>query len=545
MAVDQRASRGTSAAGPRRPLPGVSAARRFWRWLTSMRTALLLLFLLAVAAIPGSLLPQRNVNVEKVTAYLAQHPDRGRWFDRLGLFDVFASPWFAAIYLLLFVSLVGCLVPRLRAHATALVRTPPDAPRRLDRLPAHATGTREGDPAQIADGLRALLRGRRFRTALRTGADGSVSVAAEKGYLKETGNLLFHVALLVMLVGVAVGSAYGWHGNRLVVAGPDGAFCDSLQQYDDYGLGPRVGPGDLPPFCVELADFHATYQPSGQPLSFAADLRYSVGDGPTRPRTISVNHPLRLDAANVYLLGHGYAAVVTYTDRYGRAQTTVAPFLPRDGMLTSEGVAAFPDANVDPKAGPSPEHRAQVAFSGIFLPTAPADPSVGHSASPQLLDPRLMLVAYRGDLGLDSGIPGSVYSLDQDEIAAKRLVKVGNPMMLRPGAQARLDDGTTVRFDGVRPWATLSVRHDPGEVIVLGAAGVLVLGLLLSLSGRRRRFWFRVAGAPGGGTGSTVEVAGLPRAGYTGFAAEFDALVAAAGLPARARPGEAHTEGVR
>lgn len=47
-----------------------------WAWtqLTSMRTALFLLLLLAVAAVPGSLFPQRSVNPEQVTTYLANKP---------------------------------------------------------------------------------------------------------------------------------------------------------------------------------------------------------------------------------------------------------------------------------------------------------------------------------------------------------------------------------------------------------------------------------------------------------------------------------------
>src|SRR6266508_4016794 len=216
--------------------------RRSWRQLTSMRTALVLLFLLAVAAIPGSLLPQRTVAVEKVTRYLATHGDTGRWLDRLWLFDVYASPWFSAIYLLLFVSLVGCLVPRLRDHAVALLRRPPDAPLRLERLPVHASL----DGAVAADDVARLLRARRFRVAVRT--DGEVTtVSAEKGYRKESGNLLFHFALLALLVGVGAGSWWGWHANRLLVAGPEQAFCNTLGQYDEYGLGARVTPGGLPP----------------------------------------------------------------------------------------------------------------------------------------------------------------------------------------------------------------------------------------------------------------------------------------------------------
>ncbi|HEY7174646.1 MAG TPA: cytochrome c biogenesis protein ResB, partial [Micromonosporaceae bacterium] len=79
----------------------ISFARRSWRGLTSMRTALMLLFLLAIAAIPGSLLPQEKLNSDKVTAYLAAHRTIGPLLDRVGAFNVFASPWFSAIYLLL------------------------------------------------------------------------------------------------------------------------------------------------------------------------------------------------------------------------------------------------------------------------------------------------------------------------------------------------------------------------------------------------------------------------------------------------------------
>jgi cytochrome c biogenesis protein len=232
------------------PAPGRGVAallalvRRTWRQLTSMRTALVLLFLLAVAAIPGSVLPQRRLNQERVAQYLRTHGQTGRVMDRLWAFDVYSSPWFSAIYLLLFTSLVGCLIPRMVDHLVALRRVPPDAPARLERLPAHAVLAGAGDDAaQTAERLRALLRARRFRAVVRSSDDG-FTVSAEKGYLKESGNLLFHFALLGLLVGVAAGSFWGWHANRLVVTGPDQAFCSSLQQYDDCGwtTSPRRTP---------------------------------------------------------------------------------------------------------------------------------------------------------------------------------------------------------------------------------------------------------------------------------------------------------------
>jgi cytochrome c biogenesis protein len=520
-------------APPRPPGPGrrlLALGRNWWRQLTSMRTALVLLFLLAVAAVPGSVLPQRSVNIEQVNRYFVDHPDLAPVLDRLRAFDVFASPWFAAIYLLLFTSLVGCIVPRLRDHLRAMRQLPPDAPRRLDRLPQHAAAVQhDGAAVQTAERLRGLLRrhqglGPGWRAVVRTHDDGTATVSAEKGYLKETGNLLFHVSLIGVLVGVAFGSWYGWHGNRLLVAGADTAFCNSLQQHHEYGLGARVGAGDLPRFCLELTDFRTTYLDSGQAEAYSAVASVSGPDTPARDAVeFSVNHPLRLPGANVYLLGHGYAPVLKYTDRYGQSQTAVVPFLVSDSMLTSEGVAAFPDANVDPATGQRDPLR-QVAFQGLYLPTTPEDPTVGRSVFPAERNPGLLLWAYRGDLGMDAGIPTSVYRLNQGQLDAGRLTRVGDMKLLRVGGSMVLDDGTKVEFLGTRPYVNLSVRHDPAQPVVLGSVALLLAGLMLSLTGKRRRIWFRVSESTTPGS-SMVEAGGLARTDHPGFAEEFRSIV--------------------
>lgn len=506
--------------------------RNGWRQLTSMRTALVLLFLLALAAIPGSLLPQRNVSIEDVRGYYQQHPQLAPVLDRLGGFEVYASPWFSAIYLLLFVSLVGCVVPRLRDHLRALRRPPVDAPRRLSRLPQHAGGlAADGTPATAGAALHTGLRARRWRSVVREHADGSLTVSAEKGYLKETGNLLMHAAMVAVLVGVALGTAYGWHGNRLVVAGPDQRFCNTLAQYDEFGLGTRVDGSALAPFCFELTDFEAEYTDDGQPISFLAHGLISGDGGGPRPVEFTVNSPLRLDGAGVHLLGNGYAPVLRYTDRYGQAQTVTTPFLPLDSMGTAEGLVAFPDANVDPDGERDPSQ--QVAFEGRYLPTAPETaPMVAGSAHPAERDPRLMLLPYRGDLGLDDGTAQSVWSLNADQLASGALEQVGEPELIGPGETMTLDDGTTVEFLGTERWITVSVRHDPGQPVVLTGVGLLLGGLVLSLTGHRRRVWFRVTAGGADHGRSLIEAGGLPRSDYPGFADEFAGLVGALPLTA-------------
>ncbi len=525
---DENALSSRPDAGAARRISGngaLATARRWWRQLTSMRTALLLLFLLAVAAAPGSLLPQRNLNADKVTTYYQQHPTLAPLMDKIGLFGVYSSPWFAAIYLLLFISLVGCLTPRIRLHARAMRRQPPDAPRQLNRLRVHDEFTSAEPAPAAAERVRRLLRARRFRSVLRSHDDGTVTVSAEKGFLRETGNLLFHFSLVGLLVGIALGSGYGWHGGRLLLQGNDNGFCNSLQQYDEYSLGSRVSGGDLPPFCVTLDSFHATYQPNGTPLTYSGQIRYASGDSDTtRPYRLEVNHPLRIDGASVYLVGHGYAPVLRYTDRYGHTQSTTAPFLPTDSNQTSDGVALFPDANIDPKTGRR-NVDLQVAFQGIFFPTVPDQGGHG-STYPALRDPAVLLFGYRGNTGTDAGIPHSVYTLDQNQISNGQLKRIQkNPKLLRPGQSWTLDDGTKVDFVGVRQWASIQVRRDPGEPVVLGAAIALLLGLLGSLTLRRRRVWFRFTPD---GDGSAVTSGGLARTDYVGFSGEFDRLVGAA-----------------
>jgi cytochrome c biogenesis protein len=358
-----------------------------------------------------------------------------------------------------------------------------------------------------------------------------VTVSAEKGYVKETGNLLFHFSLMLLLIGVAFGSWYGYHAERVMALGADQGFCNTLQQYDDYGLGARVKPGGLEPFCVQLDAFDARYRDDGQPEAYHATVSYSVEGGASRKAVIAPNEPLRMSRARLYVTGHGYAAVVRYTDRYGVSQTTVAPLLPTDNNLTSTGAISFPEANLPTDGARDPGNKQQVGFQAVYLPTSDGVNDV--STFPGERNPVLSLVAYRGDLGLDAGLPHSVYSLDTDQISNGRLKMVKDRINLHPGQSTTLDDGSTAEFLGTQPWVNIAVRYDPGEKLVLGGAACLLLGLVTMLFGRRRRIWFRLRPAA---DGSAVTAGALPRSEYAGFAEEFAALVARAGPAEPAQP---------
>ena len=503
--------------------------RNTWRSLTSMGTALVLLFLLALGAIPGALLPQRSLNAGKVDEYLHTHPMIGPWLNELQAFDVFSSFWFTAIYVLLFVSLVGCLTPRIFEHARSLRAKPVAAPRNLSRLPKHAEARATGDAEALATTVTDRLRG--WRTTTRRTGD-TVEVSAEKGYLREFGNLVFHFSLLGLLVAVAAGKLFGYEGNVIVIADGGPGFCSaSPAVFDSFRAGNTVDGTSLHPICLRVNNFQANYLPSGQATSFAADIAYQAGDDLTsntwRPYRLEVNHPLRIGGNRVYLQGHGYAPTFTVTFPNGQTRTSTVQWRPDNPQtLLSSGVA-----RIDPPAGsyPTAEERRQheIAIQGLLAPTEQLDGTLLSSRFPALNDPAVAIDIYRGDTGLDTGRPQSLFNLDPRLIEQGRLTKEKR-VNLRVGDQVRIDQGpaagTTVRFDGAVPFVNLQVSHDPGQIWVLVFAISMMAGLLVSLLVRRRRVWVRLTPITGTPATVDVELGGLARTDNSGWGDEFERL---------------------
>ncbi|MGB8391764.1 cytochrome c biogenesis protein ResB, partial [Mycobacterium sp.] len=453
--------------------------------------------------------------------------------DRLQAFDVFSSFWFTAVYVLLFVSLVGCLTPRMVEHARSLRATPVAAPRNLARLPKHAGSqllAGAGELNALANTITQRLRG--WRTAIRHQGD-AVEVSAEKGYLREFGNLVFHFSLLGLLVAVAVGKLFGYEGNVIVIADGGAGFCSaSPAAFDSFRAGNTVDGTSLHPICIRVNDFQAHYLPSGQATSFAADIDYQSGKDLTanswRHYLLEVNHPLRVGGDRVYLQGHGYAPTfsVTFPDRQTRTSTVQwRPDNPQ--TLLSSGVA-----RIDPPAGsyPNPVERRQheIAIQGLLAPTAQLDGTLLSSRFPALDAPAVAIDIYRGDTGLDSGRPQSLFTLDPRLIEQGRLTKEKR-VNLRAGQEVRIDQGpaagTVVRFDGAVPFVNLQVSHDPGQTWVLVFAIAMMAGLVVSLLVRRRRVWVRLTPATDAAPGTVnVELGGLARTDNSGWGDEFELL---------------------
>jgi cytochrome c biogenesis protein len=485
-----------------------------WRQLTSMRTALILLFLLAIGSIPGSVLPQLGSDPAAVQQYYAAHPGLAPWLNHLGLFNVFAAPWFAAIYLLLFTSLVGCVVPRTFKLAGAARTPPPRAPRNLARLPHSSTYASELPPEAAVESAASVLGGQRFRLRRSEAGGAEHWVSAEKGYLREAGNLLFHLSLLGVLISIAAGGLFGYKADKLLVEG--GSFYDTVSALDEFHPGRLVTGSDLPPFSLNMKKFTATYLTSGesrgQPSDFDADVTYAASPGvAAKSYHIRINDPLNVDSVKVYLIGHGYAPEFKVTGADGKvAYQEATPFIPANtGTFLSDGVIKASDASL--------------GFMGVFVPTAISVGGTLESIFPAADNPAVSLIGYSGNLGMNSGASQSVYQLD-----TTGMTKIsGSPHLLQPGQTWKLPNGKgSITFVGVKQWVSLAITYDPGQMPAL-VCGILALaGLLLSFFVRRRRVFVRAVPTESG-TGSVVTVGGLTRSDASGgFEEEFAELAA-------------------
>ncbi len=482
-----------------------------WRVLTSMRTAIILMVLLAFASIPGSLVPQRSSDPNGVIVFRNADPELFALYDSFQLFDTFTSVWFSSIYVLLFVSLIGCILPRSLHHWRILRAEPADAPDNWVRLPFRRDEPATGGADAALSRAESSLRRARYRVV----RDGS-GIRAEFGYLRETGNLIFHIALVGILVTLALTGGYGWNGQRVIVEGQ--TFTNQLASFDTFNPGAWFSETQLEPYGVSLKTFTAEYTQRSPddpwvPIDFIAEVSVTDADG-TTDATLKVNEPLAAGNSQMYLLGNGFAPIITVRDPDGVVvfeQPVV--FLSQDSNLTSVGVVKVPDGLAE-----------QVGMQGFFYPSAvQLDSGALTSNNPEPLNPAVTFNIYTGDLGLDSGQTANVFQLPTDDLTLIAGRNTGVDVVLTPGDVFTLPgDLGSIEFSGLRRFIGVEIRHDATQFGVALGVFFAIAGLLASLGTRRRRVWIRVAG---GDRPPTLEWGGMARGDDPRLDVALDKLV--------------------
>ena len=460
-----------------------------------MRTALILLFVLAAGASVGSLFPQRPANAFRVDDWIRAHRGWAPIAERFGLFDVFGSWWFTAIYVLLLVSVVGCIVPRYRALFRQL-RSRPRTDGPLDGLPQYRAALAPQPPQHHLDKAAAALKRSRYRVVR---ADGTV--AGERGHSREAGSIVFHTAFLLLLVGIVLGKGFGFTGQVAVVEGD--RFTDTYVAYDQLREGRFFGDRHRG-FSVELEDFDVTFQPNGTPRDFVSTIGVYEDGSRVRGGRIRVNEPLVYRGVNVFQLAWGWAPRIR-VEQNGKVLSDAPVIVLQDNRSGAwRGVVKVPQTT-----------PTQVGVELYFyndLEVTQNDLPFNRSPLPRR--PVVFFQAFRGDLGLDR--PQSVYTLDKSRLAQSDVG--GMPV----GGRADAGDGITISFPELKQYSVFQVASDPGAPVMLAAAILILVGLLPALYSSRRRVWVR---ATADASGSRVEVAGQAFQRKNAFEEEFKAIV--------------------
>ena len=480
-----------------------------WRTLRSMRTALILLLLLAMASVVGSLIPQIPNSPERVASYQVEHPFWGGFFRRAEFFDVFGSWWFALIATMLFVSLVACLVPRTRAHLRNIRQRPVQA-RELEAFPQYVERRVTAEPSRAIELSQQVLRRKLFRVSRAQ----TPAIAAEKGMARELGSLLFHWAFLFILVGVVYGKGTGFTGRAAIVEGQ--AWTDAKANYDGEIRTGRFFSGDFSGTQVQLLDFADSYRATGQPMDFVSRVALSdAGGAPLGQTEIRVNHPAEVNGLRIFQYGYGWAPVITVRDGDrllfdGPVVFTQDPAPDGVGQLALpwSGVVKLP--SLDPQVGMEvvlwPDLYAYLQFRRTGRPV----PMTGAH------DPFITVRAYRGPL-TDPSLSG----LDTSTMKSWEGALVGKGQTKSLGGDGKGGE-LTVSFPELRQYSVFQVSRDRGVWIVLTGAILILLGLLPALYTSRRKVWVR---AKPDGDATLLRVGGLALQRKEQFEEEFAKLV--------------------
>lgn len=467
-----------------------------------MRTALVLLFLLAAGSVLGSIIPQEPISPDRVVRYMTAHPFLGPLLAKAGMFNVFGSAWFTAIYVALGIALVGCLVPRIRAHLRVLRAKPPQAPK-LHRYQNHVLLRTKLSAQEAGSVGRRALRRRHFRTA----TYGS-QVAGEKGYLREAGSIVFHVSILVLLLAIGIGKGFGFRGQFSIIQGQ--RWADARIDYTSYSEGRFFHQSDLPPFLLQLDRFQNTFYSNGTPKAYNSTLTALAPSGRVLAHeVVHPNGPMTVDGVRIFQVDYGYAPVIRVTTASGRVVQN-GPVLLLRSARTEISSGAVKITNMAPQVG------LQVTFfTGLqVLGTQGGQPQIGNN--PSMTNPMLVVLPFVGNLS--QNLPQSMFDLNTTHLTPMAL----RPLLLRPGQSLKLPDGATVQFQKVLRYSVFSAGRQPTLPVIATSAFLLLGALIPALYSRRRRIWIETTATE---EGAVVELAGIAMQGKLLFSEEFEKLV--------------------
>ncbi len=279
-----------------------------WKLFSSMKTAIILLLLLALASVFGT---------------FRETP------------EVYHSWWYTTILVLMLVNLIVCSINRFgiawrRTFAPTISTTPKQAGvmKKSEQFNVLIT------PQEAASRIVTTLRSRAYKV-LQKEESGSISIYATKGRLAIWGPYLTHLSILVIFLGAVIGAKFGFEGAIVI---PEGEMTSYYYTKDSDGEKP-LG------FQLKLHDFHVDYDKQGRPSAYNSDLEVFEGGRSIVRKVIDVNRPLTYKGISFFQASYGPILKVVVTSSNGEAGSALFWI----EVVESEKTIDYRLANVEPQ----------------------------------------------------------------------------------------------------------------------------------------------------------------------------------------------------
>lgn len=486
---------------------GIVAVYRFMR---SMRTALILLLILAVASIIGTLIPQESQQVQAVTQWRQTYPSVSALLDFISFFNIYGSWWFQVVILLLLTSLLSCVLPRTKAVFKKLRMKQGAVTERY--LTAMNQSIRIDVPLSQDEALERAaeaLRKHNYRPKKMEHGDNPPQMFARKGRIGEVGSLFFHYSFVILLVAAVLGKMGGFEGRAFIIEGE--RWVEQHLQYDSMVEGKLFARSDdHKGFELQIDDFKSTYLGKDQgymPKDFTTTASIYEGDKLVSQRKIRVNEKLKYNGVKFYQSSYGWAPhIKVVQDRVvdGKKIKEVLYDKPTIFFPGASGQALDARGEFTIPENPDPNDPEQLRIRAQFAPDV--SPTTGALQSPYLKNPAMLITVDKGP--------------NRTSLIAQDVIREGIPEIKKAGL--------TITMPEVKEWTGLEVNKDPGVTAVYFSFTIMILGVMIALYLSHRRVW--VAAVPSGSgykAKTTLIFAGVADKNRNAFAIEFEELAEA------------------
>jgi cytochrome c biogenesis protein len=416
--------------------------KALWSFFSEMKTAIVLLFILALISILGTVIRQ-NASPEEYTAVYGA--SKYAIIKLLSLTNVYDAWHYRLVLALVGINLTVCSLNRFnvtwRRTFQPNVRAGAD---RIEKMQRSETIACSGTITDVTDKISAAMHSGHYQVIKDNGPDDVVLFAA-KGRISLWGPYLTHLSLLVIFIGAIFGKSLGFTGYTAIHEGGFTSTYATESTNTEKNLGFKVG----------LDKFEIGHDNKGNPTAYKSDLQVYEGDVKVAEKVIDVNHPLT------------YKGVSFFQSDYGMTSIRVK-------ITGSGGQTEDIDFEVETGSGPfgktftvSGESFKQVSIGGKLLTVFVHD-----------LVPDYVSGSETGQSDLPIN-PAAKIMVNDRLPEYKELDAWSKLGWLEVGKSAQFKD-FTVTFDKVVNYTGLQVSRNPGLPVIYLGFGLLLTGIFLS-----------------------------------------------------------------